>query len=150
MSSFAHSIATTEVRLASKHHPGALFISALVLPDWLTCRKVLNIMVILGFMLNYMLRVNLTISIVSMVLPDNHTSDDNESTASTKCVDSGAATELDSPSRSATFRIAGNTSNADGSSAPLTNVRPPGNRNRNHADTDSHEDSNNNNNNNND
>ncbi|XP_076654756.1 putative inorganic phosphate cotransporter [Halictus rubicundus] len=43
--------------------------------DCLTCRQVLNIMVILGFMLNYMLRVNLTIAIVSMVIPDrNHTS----------------------------------------------------------------------------
>ncbi|XP_076626570.1 putative inorganic phosphate cotransporter isoform X1 [Colletes latitarsis] len=42
--------------------------------DWLTCRQVLNIMVILGFMLNYMLRVNLTIAIVSMVTPSNDTS----------------------------------------------------------------------------
>lgn len=42
-------------------------------PDRLSCRQVLNIMVILGFMLNYMLRVNLTIAIVSMVttLPNN-------------------------------------------------------------------------------
>ncbi|XP_076289049.1 sialin [Lasioglossum baleicum] len=40
--------------------------------DWLTCRQVLNIMVILGFMLNYMLRVNLTIAIVSMVIPDHN------------------------------------------------------------------------------
>ncbi|XP_078045525.1 putative inorganic phosphate cotransporter [Augochlora pura] len=39
--------------------------------DCLTCRQVLNIMVILGFMLNYMLRVNLTIAIVSMVIPDH-------------------------------------------------------------------------------
>lgn len=41
--------------------------------DRLSCRQVLNIMVILGFMLNYMLRVNLTIAIVSMVttLPNN-------------------------------------------------------------------------------
>lgn len=35
--------------------------------DFLTCRQVLNIMVILGFMLNYALRVNLTIAIVAMV-----------------------------------------------------------------------------------
>lgn len=33
----------------------------------LSCRQVLNIMVILGFMLNYALRVNLTIAIVAMV-----------------------------------------------------------------------------------
>ncbi|XP_032666804.1 putative inorganic phosphate cotransporter [Odontomachus brunneus] len=39
--------------------------------DRLSCRQVLNIMVILGFMLNYMLRVNLTIAIVSMVTPSN-------------------------------------------------------------------------------
>lgn len=35
--------------------------------DFLSCRQVLNIMVILGFMLNYALRVNLTIAIVAMV-----------------------------------------------------------------------------------
>ncbi|XP_015108553.1 sialin [Diachasma alloeum] len=41
--------------------------------DRLSCRQVLNIMVILGFMLNYMLRVNLTIAIVAMVFPNNST-----------------------------------------------------------------------------
>ncbi|XP_069692007.1 sialin isoform X2 [Periplaneta americana] len=41
--------------------------------DRLTCRQVLNIMVILGFMFNYMLRVNLTIAIVAMVVPGNKT-----------------------------------------------------------------------------
>ncbi|XP_015433654.1 PREDICTED: putative inorganic phosphate cotransporter [Dufourea novaeangliae] len=45
--------------------------------DRLTCRQVLNIMVILGFMFNYMLRVNLTIAIVSMVVPDNDPSHQN-------------------------------------------------------------------------
>lgn len=35
--------------------------------EFLSCRKVLNIMVIMGFMLNYALRVNLTIAIVAMV-----------------------------------------------------------------------------------
>lgn len=34
----------------------------------MTCRQVLNFMVILGFMFNYMLRVNLTIAIVDMVV----------------------------------------------------------------------------------
>ena len=38
----------------------------------LTCRQVLNIMVIIGFMINYMLRVNLTIAMVAMVYPSNH------------------------------------------------------------------------------
>ncbi|XP_052864741.1 sialin [Anopheles cruzii] len=33
---------------------------------WITCRQVLNIMVIFGFMLNYALRVNFTIAIVAM------------------------------------------------------------------------------------
>lgn len=42
--------------------------------DHLSCRNILNIMVILGFMLNYMLRVNLTIAIVSMVIPSNSSS----------------------------------------------------------------------------
>ncbi|KAG5896957.1 hypothetical protein JTB14_024804 [Gonioctena quinquepunctata] len=42
--------------------------------DFLTCRQVLNIMVILGFMFNYMLRVNLTIAIVDMInVPSNST-----------------------------------------------------------------------------
>ncbi|XP_055387267.1 sialin [Condylostylus longicornis] len=35
----------------------------------LSCRQILNIMVCLGFMLNYALRVNLTIAIVAMVEP---------------------------------------------------------------------------------
>lgn len=41
----------------------------------LTCVQVLNIMVLLGFMLNYALRVNLTIAIVEMIFDekDNHT-----------------------------------------------------------------------------
>ncbi|XP_013140906.1 PREDICTED: sialin [Papilio polytes] len=41
----------------------------------LTCVQVLNIMVLLGFMLNYALRVNLTIAIVEMIYDesDNHT-----------------------------------------------------------------------------
>nr|CAD7461639.1 unnamed protein product [Timema tahoe] len=38
-----------------------------------TCKQVLNFMVILGFMFNYMLRVNLTIAIVAMVHPGNKT-----------------------------------------------------------------------------
>lgn len=38
----------------------------------LSCRQVLNIMVILGFMLNYALRVNLTIAIVAMVEEPAH------------------------------------------------------------------------------
>ena len=48
-------------------------------PERLSCRQVLNIMVILGFMLNYMLRVNLTIAIVAMVVPDktSHSSNMN-------------------------------------------------------------------------
>jgi len=37
----------------------------------LNCRQVLNIMVFFGFMVNYMLRVNLTIAIVDMVVPSN-------------------------------------------------------------------------------
>ncbi|ERL87404.1 hypothetical protein D910_04799 [Dendroctonus ponderosae] len=49
--------------------------------DFLTCRQVLNIMVILGFMFNYMLRVNLTIAIVDMV--ESNTTN-NTSTNSTK------------------------------------------------------------------
>lgn len=35
--------------------------------DRITCRQVLNFMVILGFMFNYMLRVNLTIAITDMI-----------------------------------------------------------------------------------
>ncbi|XP_041982200.1 sialin [Aricia agestis] len=42
----------------------------------LTCVQVLNIMVLLGFMLNYSLRVNLTIAIVEMVFKDTNTTTD--------------------------------------------------------------------------
>lgn len=41
--------------------------------DFLTCRQVLNIMVILGFMFNYMLRVNMAIAIVAMIKDGNVT-----------------------------------------------------------------------------
>lgn len=44
-----------------------MYVSLLEFPEFLSCRQVLNIMVILGFMLNYALRVNLTIAIVAMV-----------------------------------------------------------------------------------
>ncbi|XP_017887369.1 putative inorganic phosphate cotransporter isoform X1 [Ceratina calcarata] len=58
----------------------------------ITCRQVLNIMVILGFMLNYMLRVNLTIAIVSMVIPSgNDTSDSNVHNASSECFERAIA-----------------------------------------------------------
>ncbi|KAM3959615.1 sialin [Aphomia sociella] len=40
-------------------------------PGCLTCVQVLNMMVLLGFMLNYALRVNLTIAIVEMVYDDS-------------------------------------------------------------------------------
>lgn len=51
--------------------------------DRLSCRQILNIMVILGFMLNYMLRVNLTIAIVSMVMLSNGSSQHSHSNEST-------------------------------------------------------------------
>lgn len=38
--------------------------------EFLSCRFVLNLMVILGFMFNYMLRVNVTIAIVDMIEPN--------------------------------------------------------------------------------
>ncbi|XP_011136640.1 sialin isoform X1 [Harpegnathos saltator] len=55
--------------------------------DRLNCRQVLSIMVILGFMLNYMLRVNLTIAIVSMVTASNSSlsSHANESALVDEC-----------------------------------------------------------------
>lgn len=43
----------------------------------LSCRQVLNIMVIFGFMINYMLRVNLTIAMVAMVYPNTSKSHSN-------------------------------------------------------------------------
>ncbi|XP_034952043.1 sialin-like [Chelonus insularis] len=54
------------------------------LQERLTCRQVLTIMVIFGFMLNYMLRVNLTIAIVAMVIPRNSLSQ-NMSNVSQEC-----------------------------------------------------------------
>ncbi|KAH8282443.1 hypothetical protein KR054_007753, partial [Drosophila jambulina] len=47
------------------------------LPDFLSCRQVLNLLTMLGFMLNYALRVNLTIAIVDMVRPNVTASADN-------------------------------------------------------------------------
>ena len=54
----------------------------------LTCRQVLNVMVILGFMTNYMLRVNLTIAIVSMVTHSNDVdaSHSSRSNSSSECI----------------------------------------------------------------
>lgn len=43
--------------------------------DKLSCTLVLNVMVILGFMLNYALRVNITLAIVAMVKPTTHITD---------------------------------------------------------------------------
>ncbi|CAH1964930.1 unnamed protein product [Acanthoscelides obtectus] len=52
--------------------------------DFLSCRQVLNIMVILGFMFNYMLRVNLTIAIVDMIeSPFRNSSGSNISSGTT-------------------------------------------------------------------
>ncbi|XP_026826016.1 putative inorganic phosphate cotransporter isoform X2 [Ooceraea biroi] len=48
-------------------------------------------MVILGFMLNYMLRVNLTIAIVSMVIPSNSSSQHSHSNESALVLDECAA-----------------------------------------------------------
>lgn len=49
-----------------------MLIFFLLFSDWVSCRQVLNLMVILGFMLNYALRVNLTIAIVAMVPTVHH------------------------------------------------------------------------------
>ncbi|CAK9810498.1 Putative inorganic phosphate cotransporter [Anthophora plagiata] len=95
--------------------------------DWLTCRQVLNIMVILGFMLNYMLRVNMTIAIVSMVVPGNsslHTTDENMSSHG-ECFDrpvtaNGNVTWLDN----------GSTIPSTSTSFPYPSKRPS----QNHAD----------------
>ncbi|XP_024946938.1 putative inorganic phosphate cotransporter isoform X2 [Cephus cinctus] len=50
-------------------------------------------MVILGFMLNYMLRVNLTIAIVAMVIPSNHSSHSNE-TVDSGCVNTKLSSSI--------------------------------------------------------
>lgn len=44
-------------------------------------------MVILGFMFNYMLRVNLTIAIVAMVVPGNKTDTSHSNATLTECSD---------------------------------------------------------------
>lgn len=49
-----------------------------------TCTGVLNVMVILGFMFNYMLRVNLTIAIVEMVVDPNKTTTTTTTTTGPK------------------------------------------------------------------
>lgn len=38
----------------------------------MNCSRILNLMVLLGFMVNYMLRVNFTIAIVDMVPTHKH------------------------------------------------------------------------------
>lgn len=58
-----------------------------VFSDCLSCRQVLNIMVILGFMLNYMLRMNLTIAIVSMVIQSNSSGQHSHSNGSASMPD---------------------------------------------------------------
>lgn len=55
--------------------------------DILTCKQVLNIMVIFGFMLNYMLRVNMTIAIVSMVIPSKDSSHLSSYNRTNECFD---------------------------------------------------------------
>ncbi|XP_050511061.1 sialin [Diabrotica virgifera virgifera] len=55
--------------------------------DFLTCRQVLNIMVILGFMFNYMLRVNLTIAIVDMMVPAQTNATNSTTTTKVPIVD---------------------------------------------------------------
>ena len=58
-----------------------------MLSDILTCKQVLNIMVIFGFMLNYMLRVNMTIAIVSMVIPSKDSSHSSSYNRTNECFD---------------------------------------------------------------
>ncbi|GLH02448.1 Putative inorganic phosphate cotransporter-like protein [Gryllus bimaculatus] len=72
------------------------------LNDRLTCRQVLNFMVLLGFMFNYMLRVNLTIAIVAMVVPANKTAPN--------------ATSVDGATNSSAFDLDLNASFANASS----------------------------------
>lgn len=60
------------------------FFFYITLSDWISCRQVLNLMVIFGFMLNYALRVNLTIAIVAMVPTVHH--DTNTTTNITEIV----------------------------------------------------------------
>lgn len=83
--------------------------------DLLTCRQVLNAMVILGFMLNYMLRVNMTIAIVSMVIPSNDSLRTSEYDVSNECVSAASFNERSTVT--ATDAAAKN--NGSGSSFPL-------------------------------
>lgn len=46
----------------------------------MSCSRILNIMVLLGFMVNYMLRVNFTIAIVDMVPQKQNDSIEQQST----------------------------------------------------------------------
>lgn len=74
--------APTKYLPSVSNHRTAKRLTANVFPDRLSCRQVLNIMVILGFMLNYMLRMNLTIAIVSMVIPSNSSGQHSHSNGS--------------------------------------------------------------------
>lgn len=59
-----------------------VFMYSFCFVGFLSCRQVLNIMVIFGFMLNYALRVNLTIAIVAMVPTVLHSVDQGNLTDS--------------------------------------------------------------------
>lgn len=62
--------------LLSFDEPNRFFIDVeniFIYSGWITCRQVLNIMVIFGFMLNYALRVNLTIAIGKRSTPKRST-----------------------------------------------------------------------------
>jgi hypothetical protein len=76
----------TEMKFAAATMPS--IVSPVCVADRLSCRQVLNIMVILGFMFNYMLRVNLTIAIVAMVVPGNKTDSPHSNATLTECSDS--------------------------------------------------------------
>ncbi|TMW46647.1 hypothetical protein DOY81_008275 [Sarcophaga bullata] len=62
----------------------------------ISCRQVLNILTMFGFMLNYALRVNLTIAIVEMVRPENLTlTSSNDNMNSTTATTDDALTGAD-------------------------------------------------------
>ncbi|KAH8403389.1 hypothetical protein KR222_011813, partial [Zaprionus bogoriensis] len=89
------------------------------LADLLSCRQVLNLLTMLGFMLNYALRVNLTIAIVDMTVPNKTASTALNGTLPLNGTSPIAANEtlLTNPTNHTNFSNLTNISNSSSSSS---------------------------------
>ncbi|XP_013108812.2 sialin [Stomoxys calcitrans] len=82
--------------------------------NFLSCRQVLNLLTMFGFMLNYALRVNLTIAIVAMVKPENATLDASLEGSNSTNTTSGLTSSI------TTTTLAPSTANSSSSSSSIS------------------------------